>query len=126
MGCVALTVSLCVVKTNMFGLKHSSVRILYKLMMLTEFLKYTKYDLKEFLRVADLWRMPTCLLWHTISSVLVWMYDYILHWGATHHFCRGKLQVQIRSCCLSGTFTASPLFSSFLSLKITLSSRIKD
>lgn len=54
MGCVALTVSLCVVKTNMFGLKHSSVRILYKLMMLTEFLKYTKYDLKEFLRVADL------------------------------------------------------------------------
>lgn len=85
MGYIALTVSLCVVKTNIFGLKPSSARILYKLMTLTEHfykkqkdyiytvvLKYTKYDLEEFLQVADLWRMPTCLLSHTISSVLVW------------------------------------------------------
>lgn len=66
MGYVALTVRLCVVKTNIFGLKPSSARILYKLMTLTEHfykkqkdyiyiyiytvvLKYTKYDLEEFL-----------------------------------------------------------------------------
>lgn len=67
MGYVALTVSLCVVKTNIFGLKPSSARILYKLMTLTEHFykkqmdyiytvvrKYTKYDLEEFLQVADL------------------------------------------------------------------------
>lgn len=67
MGYVALTVRLCVVKTNIFGLKPSSARILYKLMTLTEHfykkqkdyiytgvLKYTKYDLEEFLQVADL------------------------------------------------------------------------
>lgn len=68
MGYVALTVRLCVVKTNIFGLKPSSARILYKLMTLTEHfykkqkdyiyiilvLKYTKYDLEEFLQGADL------------------------------------------------------------------------
>lgn len=36
MGYVALTVRLCVVKTNIFGLKPSSARILYKLMTLTK------------------------------------------------------------------------------------------